>query len=410
MQLGSKLRTRVAFNNSWTKTNGTLPTLSGSDPASTNYATGSTAPNYSLSGLADYTLKQNLLIGVRAGFFRQNSHTFGTSSDTQFTFGSSNIGQAGVPDSEQHPSGFANIPSNSATVFNIIDRKFLQGDMTWFTHFHGEHQVKGGFQLDFRGQDINSGNSAQTLTLNWGSQFSTTGPQGAYGYYILNSNAALPREGFITQGNVKSNVIGLFVQDTWSATNKLTLNLGLRSENEKVPAYTTANNDYGQYPIQFGFGDKIAPRLGAAYDLKGDGKWKIYGSWGMFYDIFKLDLGQQSFGGAKWIRVHLHTRHGELGDAQSEPQLPTRMLGHVDHAVRSAAAVAQRERLRGPLHRARHQADALAGSHGRFRASTRRQQRDHVPLRTQAAGSRHRRHRLDRSGDEQRAIHHRQPR
>ena len=27
----------------------------------------------------------------------------------------------------------------------------------------------------------------------------------------------------------------------------------------------------------------------------------MYGSWGMFYDIFKLDLGQESFGGAKWI-------------------------------------------------------------------------------------------------------------
>jgi carboxypeptidase family protein/TonB-dependent receptor-like protein len=305
MQLGSKLRTRVAFNNSWTKTTGTLPTLSGTDPATTNYGTGSTAPNYSISGQADYTLKQNLLVGFRGGYFRQNLHSFGIPTDTQFTFGSTNLGMDGVPANEQHATGFSNIPSNSATVFNIVDRKYFQGDLTWFGHAHGEHQVKGGFQLDSRGQNINSGNQSQTITLNWGQQYCDAPcPQGAFGYYALNSNAALPREGFITQGNVKSNVIGLFVQDTWSVSNKMTLNLGLRSENEKVPAYTSANNDYGQYPIKFGFGDKIAPRLGAAYDLKGDGRWKVYGSWGIFYDIFKLDLGQQSFGGAKWIQYY----------------------------------------------------------------------------------------------------------
>ena len=30
--------------------------------------------------------------------------------------------------------------------------------------------------------------------------------------------------------------------------------------------------------MKFGWGDKIAPRVGFAYDLKGDGKMKAYGS------------------------------------------------------------------------------------------------------------------------------------
>jgi outer membrane receptor for ferrienterochelin and colicin len=305
MQLGSKLRTRVAFNNSWTKTNGALPALAGTDPATTNYARGNVSPNWSLSGLADYTLKSNLLLGLRAGYYRQNSHDFNVSSDSMFTFTSSNIGMAGVPANEQHPTNYTNIPTNNESVFNLLDRKFVQGDATWFTRAKGEHQVKGGFQLDFRGNNIDTGNQGQTISLNWGTQYDPSAPQGVYGYYSLNSNALFPRKGFITQGNVKSNVIGLFVQDTWTATNKLTINLGVRSESEKVPSYPTAvQNDYGQYPIKFGFGDKIAPRLGAAYDVKGDGRWKVYGSWGMFYDIFKLDLGQQSFGGAKWIQYY----------------------------------------------------------------------------------------------------------
>jgi hypothetical protein len=305
MQLGSKLRTRLAFNNSWTKTDGQLPAQNGTDPVTTIYARGNTSPNWSLLGLADYTVRSNFLVGVRAGYFRQNSHDFGVPSDTRFTFASGNItmpaGFPSVPASEQHPTGYASIPTNSAVKFNVLDRKFIQADATWFTHGGGDHQIKGGVQLDLRGNSVNSGNQAQVVTLNWGSQYDPSAPQGVYGYYQVTSNAVSPRQGFITQGNVKSNVVGLFLQDTWTPTSKLTLNLGVRTEQEKVPSYTSLNNDYGQYPIKFGFGDKIAPRFGAAYDLKGDGRWKVYGSWGMFYDIFKLDLGQESFGGAKWI-------------------------------------------------------------------------------------------------------------
>jgi hypothetical protein len=301
MQLGSKLRTRIAFNNSWTKTNGALPATGGTDTATTNFARGNTQPNWSLMGIADYNVRSNFLLGFRAGYYKQDQHDFGIATDTRFVFNSSNIGQPGVPSSEQHETNWNNIPTNTSVKYNVLDRKFIQADATWFTHLRGEHQIKGGAQFDLRGNNINSGGQAQTLTLNWGSQFADTAPQGVYGYYQVTSNAAFPRQGFITQGNVKSNVIGLFAQDTWSASNKLTVNLGLRSESEKVPAYTDANNDYGQYPIKFGFADKLAPRLGAAYDLRGDGKQKIYGSWGIFYDIFKLDLAQESFGGAKWI-------------------------------------------------------------------------------------------------------------
>ena len=41
--------------------------------------------------------------------------------------------------------------------------------------------------------------------------------------------------------------------------------------------------------------------LGVAYDLAGDGKWKAYGSWGVFYDTMKLEFPRGSFGGDVWI-------------------------------------------------------------------------------------------------------------
>ena len=50
--------------------------------------------------------------------------------------------------------------------------------------------------------------------------------------------------------------------------------------------------------------DKIAPRAGFAYDVNGDGMNKVYGSWGIFYDIFKLNLPRGSFGGDKWMSYY----------------------------------------------------------------------------------------------------------
>jgi outer membrane receptor protein involved in Fe transport len=77
----------------------------------------------------------------------------------------------------------------------------------------------------------------------------------------------------------------------------LTLSLGLRTENEKVPTYRP---DLGKYALEFGIGDKIAPRLGASYDAKGDGRLKIYGSWRPYFDWTKYELPRDSFGADFW--------------------------------------------------------------------------------------------------------------
>ena len=75
---------------------------------------------------------------------------------------------------------------------------------------------------------------------------------------------------------------------------------GPRTENESVPSFS-ADPSIPSTAIEWSFGDKLAPRAGFAYDLKGDGKTKLNGSWGIFYDIFKLELPLGSFGGQKWL-------------------------------------------------------------------------------------------------------------
>ena len=53
-------------------------------------------------------------------------------------------------------------------------------------------------------------------------------------------------------------------------------------------------------PINFSWGDKVAPRIGAAWDVFKDGKMKVFGSYGKFFDIMKLNVAISSFGGQYW--------------------------------------------------------------------------------------------------------------
>jgi outer membrane receptor protein involved in Fe transport len=66
----------------------------------------------------------------------------------------------------------------------------------------------------------------------------------------------------------------LFAQDNWKVTPKLTLNLGLRYDDE------TISDDQ----------NNLSPRLGFAYDPKGEGKTVIRGGYGHFYQNTPFEL------------------------------------------------------------------------------------------------------------------------
>jgi hypothetical protein len=301
MQLGSKLRTRLAFNNSWSKSDGQLAAVNGTDSPTTIYTKGTKFPNWSLSGTADYVVGPKFFLGFRAGRFVSDVHDFNVQDVVRFVFLTSNLGQAGVSQDLQHPVNFANVPNNNGTIRDQTFRNFVQADATYYARAGGDHQIKGGVQIDRRGNDVLSGELQNRINITWTStgEGCPTG-FGQFGCYSLRSNGVSPRQGFVTQGNVKSNVYGIFVQDAWTLNNKLTINAGIRTESENVPAYTTAEG-VASSPIKFGMGDKVAPRAGFSYDVNGDGRWKAYGSWGVFYDIFKLQLPRGSFGGDKWL-------------------------------------------------------------------------------------------------------------
>ncbi len=317
-QIGSSLRTRVAYNNSWAKTDSVgavqgLPAADGSDVPGLNYDFGTTRPNYSLSGQADWVVRQNLFVSGRVGYFAADQQTFGIPADTpRFIWRTSTVGMPGVPVSLQRTSAAVNVPSNTAIDFDKQERLTAQADATVYGRAAGQHTLKAGFQVDRLGNSVNyyeTGPRVELFHAVDGSQ-KYRNMTGAFGYYKF--RVALPTgtsRGFSTTGDVATTNVGLFVQDAWTISDRVTVNLGLRTETERVDPFQPgldlatglpAEGGSGMEAITFGLAEKLAPRLGVAWDLKGDGRWKTYASWGVFYDIFKMNMSRSSLGGDKW--------------------------------------------------------------------------------------------------------------
>jgi hypothetical protein len=166
-------------------------------------------------------------------------------------------------------------------------------DATYYANLGGEHVLKFGAQMVRLHVDKDDAYPYDYNRFYWGDNYESPNlgtVQTTLGYIHV-------RDPFGTVAEVNSTRWAIYAQDSWTISDKFTLNLGLRLEKEDIPAFAEGYDP----PVQFGFGDKFAPRIGFAYDIFGDSSLKVFGSFGIYYDVMKLEMAEGSYGGFKWL-------------------------------------------------------------------------------------------------------------
>jgi hypothetical protein len=302
------VRLGASFVNNLYNYEGDLPARDGTgDPTAPWADYGYRYPDWTASAYADFTLGKNILFSLRGGSHYSNmTDQLVQPKEPRYSHSGTGISVfPNVPAQFIKPIGWTNMPGSALNVTekDIAQRSYVNGDLTSYLNFAGEHALKIGAQWVRTAEDQKRGFKYPLypyIQLYWGRSFVLWGKDlggGTYGYYSVLGNEATGPYGYFYK--VHDDRWAFYLQDSWTIKDRLTLNLGIRTESEYLPSYTDDPAFKGRKPIEFEFKDKLAPRLGFVYDVFGDANLKIFGSYGLYFDVMKLYSAANVFGGIK---------------------------------------------------------------------------------------------------------------
>jgi carboxypeptidase family protein/TonB-dependent receptor-like protein len=229
-------------------------------------------------------------------------HTWTISGDklNEFVYQWTRFENAILPNSNDpnlyFPSGVQSGQNNNTPQTTHQEKSQFKDDFSWSA-------TLGGHRHDFK----TGVNYIHEPIL--GGDFTT----GTAGQFAMKSNSptspvtAITIFGGFFGDQTPVDQYNAYLQDDWSVTNQLTVNVGIRYDlwqgfdldqrtNPLLPKFKAAANAHPELkwlaPFKNGEADQLedqdgnfAPRLGFTYDIKGDAKHIIRGGYGIYYDF-----------------------------------------------------------------------------------------------------------------------------
>ena len=284
---------------------------------------GSASPSF-VSGIEESAANQNLGENSFSRTATQSLHDWAIAAQYTLVMGSNKVNELRFQFA-RHPVLFAN--SNSAggsstavnipgfayfgkTPFSVVNRIEDQNQLQDnYTYTRGPQTIKVGIDLRYIPINILQGQLYGGGDYSFGTLNSTdvsSSLVGLPGFSAIQAyGLGIPQSFVQGIGNTSTKydlkVLGAFLQDSWRATSRFTVNAGVRYDIEAYPTQTAlntaTNNAMTAYGVREGIRlqpTNIAPRIGVAYDIFGDGKTVVRANYGIFYDRTPGNLEAQS--------------------------------------------------------------------------------------------------------------------
>lgn len=231
------------------------------------------------NGVGNYTVDGGTAYHKRGGESFAVRYTGNLTDDLSMSamYGEVKFSETDYSDFDDCPTGYdADLGVDTTCYVNFTvganedKREQLRVDFDWY--LNDEHTLRFGYDSET--------NTSDATTINSG---------GIYYYYRTYEEGARLPNGYILPEEMKTTRVrnyknggafevenwAIYIEDQWAVTDNLTLTLGLRND-----SFTNYNADGDEF---VSIDNQIAPRLGASWDINGDGDSKLFITAGRYY-------------------------------------------------------------------------------------------------------------------------------